>query len=75
VLAARGTIDAMKLAKPPVPTESLLSLTFDEARSAIVIAHELAPPLSAKLTLAYRLTRDEARSLAEALGAYADTPP
>ena len=67
----------MEIAKPPRPAESILSLTFDEATGVIAVAHALAPPHKLRTTLAYALTRDEARQVADALAKYASSegPP
>jgi hypothetical protein len=65
----------MQLAKPKVDTSFVLSLDFDEKVGAIVVATTHTPPVNLKTALGYKLTPDEARSLAVALTAWANSNP
>jgi hypothetical protein len=61
----------LKVEKPAIPTQVVLSLSFDDGVVTIATAH--AVPLSLRSALAYRLTREEARELAAELRAWADS--
>jgi len=59
----------MQIAKPPVRTEIVLRLTLEDGVIAITTAH--AAPVNLRTSLAYKLTRDEARQLAASLTSWA----
>lgn len=61
----------MKVSKPPVHTDVVLSLDFDESRGAVTIATSCRPGLNLGVALGYALTADEARQLATALTTWA----
>ena len=67
--SAASTISIMELAQRPHPTEVTLKVSFDESTGVIKVGYTTTINLAS--SLGYRLTQDEARSLARALEAYA----
>jgi hypothetical protein len=59
----------MRIEKPAVPTQIVLSLSLEDGVVTIATAH--AAPLQLRSALAYRLTREEARQLATELQTWA----
>jgi hypothetical protein len=61
----------MQVSKPPIPTELVLSVSFDPNTGVIAVTSALAAPIHHALALAVALTKDEARALASTLEEYA----
>jgi hypothetical protein len=64
-------LGSVEISKPPVPATVTLRATFDDVTGVLAIGYT-APPLTLGSTLAYKLSADEARSLARALETYAN---
>jgi hypothetical protein len=63
----------MELTQQPHPTEVTLKVSFDETTGVIKVGYSTTINLAS--SLGYRLTPDEAKSLARALDAFAQRKP
>ena len=67
----RGYDYDMKVSKPSVQADIVLSREFDEDRGALTIATTCRPGLNLGVALGYPLTADDAKRLAVALTKFA----
>ncbi len=62
----------MKIAKPAVQADIVLSVDFDQREGILAVATSCRPGLNLGVSLEYGLTKDDARQLGDALLRWAD---
>jgi hypothetical protein len=63
----------MKVSKPAVQAEIVLSMEFDETRGALTVSTTCRPNLNLGVALGYLLTAGEAKQLGAALTKWAES--